>query len=52
LLHILPASSGRFSLDESADLSVKSNHDETQSDVRRIYLHSRPNGWGTGTLRS
>lgn len=52
MLHILPASSSRCSLGDSVDLTVKSSPDETQSNVRRIYLHSRPNGWGTGTLRS
>ena len=50
ILHILPASSRRSSGDDFNEEELL-YYNDTKLKVRRIYLHSRPNGWGTGKLR-
>jgi hypothetical protein len=52
VLHILPAASIGCSSGDSLEQVEESSYFGTKSSVRRIYLHSRPNGWGTGVLRS
>jgi hypothetical protein len=50
ILHILPASSSR-SLKNDCKEEEELYFNDTKLQVRRIYLHSRPNGWGTGKFR-
>jgi hypothetical protein len=52
VLHILPAASVGCSSGDSLEQMEKPSYHGTKSNVRRIYLDSRPNGWGTGVLRS